>query len=100
MNPGESTSGINYRLTPQGSEYMIDEVLVAFSKSMSFENAREVIRSLDCIIKRSPIDLDQATLYLVDIPNDKSVEDLITLFTIKSSVLYAEPNGIATVQDM
>ncbi len=96
VKPGESTLGINYRLTPQGSAYMIDEVLVSFSKSVSDANAREVIRSLGCIIKDSPLDLGQVTVYVVDI----SVEDMIMIFTRQSSVLSAEPNGIATLQGM
>ncbi len=90
------TSGINYRLTPRSSEHLIDEVLVAF-KNTKAEDARKTISSTGCVIKDTPLQLGKTTIYTVDIPDDKSVDDMIQVFKKKRGVEYAEPNGIVTI---
>jgi hypothetical protein len=84
-------------LTPQGSESLIDEVLVGFKKSTKAEEAREIILKAGCIIKDAPLDLGETTVYTVDIPDDKNVEEMVKVFSKKKGVDYAEPNGISTI---
>jgi hypothetical protein len=91
IEPGKTVSGINYRLTPVRSEYAIDEVCVTFNKGTKEEEARKVIQSLNCIIKEKHI---SRGLYIVDIPDDKSVNEMIKAFKKNKEVLYAEPNWI------
>ncbi len=93
---GKATSGINYRLTTVGSEQLIDEVLVGFKKGTTTEQARKMIQSAGCVIKDTPLDLGNV-IYTVDIPDDKSVKEMVEWFTGKEGVAYAEPNGITTV---
>lgn len=92
----KTTSGINYRLTPRGSPHLIDEVLVAFKEKTKAEEARKVIREAGCVIKDTPLDLG-TIIYTVDIPDDKSVAEMIKVFKKYKSVAYAEPNGISTI---
>ena len=98
VEPDRTVSGINYRLTPRKSEHLIDEVLVAFKKEIRVEEAEEIIRSADCIVKDTPLDLGGTTIYTVDIPDDKSVDDMIKVFQKKKGVAFAEANGIITVE--
>lgn len=96
VQAGKTTSGINYRLTPRGSECLIDEILVAFREETKAEEARKLIRAAGCVIKDTPLDLGQI-IYTPDIPDDKSVEEMIEVFKKQESVAYAEPNGIAAI---
>jgi len=96
VQPGETTSRIDYRLTPIGSEHLIDEVLVAFKEKTQAEEARKVIRAAGCVVKDTPFDLG-TMIYTVDIPDDKSVAEMIKIFKKDKSVAYAEPNGISTI---
>ncbi len=97
VQPGKTTSGINYRLTPQGSKHLIDEVLVAFNKDTKVEEVKKTIRLADCVIKDTPLQLGETTIYTVDIPDNKSVDEMIKVFVKKRGVAYAEPNAIATI---
>ncbi len=92
---GETTSGINYRLTPVGSAHLIDEVLVAFEGGKD-KDAQETIQTAGCTVKDRPMKLGKTTVYTVDIPDDKSVQDMVEVFQKTKGVKYAEPNGIAT----
>ena len=96
VQPGKTTSRINYRLTPIGSEHLIDEVLVAFKEKTKIEEARKVIRTAGCVVKDTPLDLG-TIIYTVDIPDDKSVAGMIKVFKKDKSVVYAEPNGISMI---
>lgn len=95
VQPGKTTPGINYRLTPLGSN-LIDEVLVAFKKGTKPEEAQKAIRAAGCIVKDTPLDLG-TIIYTVDIPDDKSVEEMIKIFKKDKRVAYAEPNGIDAI---
>lgn len=96
VKEGKTTSGINYRLTPQGSEQLIDEVVVAF-EGVNAADAQQIIHDAGCIVKDSPLNLGATTIYTVDIPDEKNVPEMIRLFKQKKGVKYAEPNGIATI---
>ena len=96
VQPGKTTSGINYRLTPLGSKQLIDEILVAFKEGTKPEEARKAIRAAGCIVKDTPLDLG-TIIYTVDIPDDKSVEGMIKIFKKDKRIAYAEPNGIDTI---
>jgi hypothetical protein len=97
VNAGKTTSGINYRLTPRGSPHLIDEVLVGFA-GVSEADARKTIRAAGCIVKDEPLVMDDKTTYVVDIPDDKSVADMIELLGQKPGVEYVTPNAMAGVE--
>jgi len=97
VQAGQTTSGINYRLTPRGSERLIDEVLVAFNKDISAADALKTICLSGCSIKDKPLKLDGTTIYTIDIPDNKSVAEMVKMFKQKRGIAYAEPNGIVTL---
>ncbi len=97
VQAGKTTSGINYRLTPRGSGHLIDEVLVAFNKDIRATDVLKTILLLGCTIKDTPLKLGGTTIYTVDIPDNKSVAQMVKTFKQKRGVAYAEPNGIATI---
>lgn len=97
VKAGETTSGIDYRLTPRGSPHLIDEVLVGFA-GMSDADARKTIGEAGCIVKDEPLVMDDKTAYVVDIPDDQSVADMIELFGQKPGVEYVVPNAVAGVE--
>jgi hypothetical protein len=96
VQSGNTTSGINYRLTPLGSKHLIDEVLVAFKEGTKPEEARKAIRAAGCIVKDTPLDLG-TIIYTIDIPDDKSIDEMIKVFKKDKRVAYAEPNGISRI---
>lgn len=97
VRAGETTAGITYRLTPQGSPHLIDEVLVGFAQ-VSDAEARQAIHAAGGTVKDAPLELDTVTTYVVDIPDDRSVADMIAVFQQDTRVNYAEPNGIVSVE--
>jgi hypothetical protein len=97
VTAGKTTSGIDYRLTPRGSPHLIDEVLVGFA-GMSDADARKTIGEAGCIVKDEPLVMDDKTTYIVDIPDDKSVADMLELFGQKPGVEYVVPNAMAGVE--
>ena len=97
VKAGETTSGIHCRLTPQGSPHLIDEVIVAFKPTVSDAAARKIIRQAGCTVKDAPLRFGGTAAYTVDIPDDKSVAEMIKLFKQKKGVKYVEPNGIVTI---
>lgn len=96
VQAGETTSGISYRLTPRGSPHLIDEVLVGFAQ-VSDAEARQAIHAAGCTVKDAPLELDSVTTYVVDIPDERSVAEMIEVFQQDTRVSYAEPNGIVMV---
>ena len=96
VQPGYVTSGINYRLTPLGSKHLIDEILVAFKEGTKPEEARKAIQAAGCIVKDTPLDLG-TIIYTVDIPDGKSIDEMIKVFKKDRRIAYAEPNGITTI---
>jgi hypothetical protein len=98
VQPGKIVTGINYKLTPLGASYLIDEISVGFNKNITTEESIKIINSEGCILKDSPLDLGHIIYYLIHIPNDKSVEDMIKLFKNIEGVVHAEPNGLLKLQ--
>jgi len=93
VEAGTTTSGIDYRLTPEGNAFLIDEVLVGFSTTD--EEARATIAALGCRIKDQPVALDEKTYYLVDIPDDKTVDQMVEVFAARAGVTSADPNYLS-----
>lgn len=93
VEAGKTTSGINYRLTPAGMSFLIDEVVVSFTSGS--DDARATIAALGCRIKSPPSALPGVTFYLVDIPDDKSVGEMVEAFKAIPAVASASPNYIA-----
>lgn len=96
VQAGKTTTGINYRLTPAGSPHLVDEVLVGFA-GVAEEKARKILEKTGCTIKNRPLKLGKTTVYTVDIPDEKSVKQMIARLTKIKGVKYAEPNGICTI---
>ncbi len=90
----QTTSGINLRMTPTGSPHMVDEVIVQFRPGTDAEVIARVLSELNCIVKRRPLDLGTGAFYTVDIPDDKTVEEMIQAFQAREEVLSASPNSI------
>ena len=88
VEAGKTTSGINYRLTPQHVDHLIDEVSVEFGKDFPHTEALKIIESLNCKVKDEPLVLD-TVYYLVDIPDDRTVDEMIKAFKGKKGVIDA-----------
>lgn len=93
VNANEVTSGINYRLTPIGLSHFIDEVIVDFGGANK-SDAQVIIQKEGCAIKDDPINLENSTTYVVDIPDNKSVKEMIMIFEKYYSVKSCQPNYI------
>ncbi len=75
-------------------QYASNEVLVKFSSSLSendVENLIEVYQSQK--IKK----IEKLNVYQIQIPENYSVEEMVTVFDRNPDVLYAEPNYIARI---
>lgn len=96
VEPGKTTAGIHYRLTPLGAGQLVDELIVVFKKGVKPEEAQKVFKAAGCTIKDRPVEIG-GLLYVVDIPDDKSVAEMIKLFKNDKRVNYSEPNAIATI---
>ena len=90
VEAGKTTSGINYRLTPADQNFMIDEVIVEFTATN--EEARASIAALGCRIKDQPAAFKERTFCLVDIPDDKTVDQMVKAFKARPGVVAADPN--------
>lgn len=97
VNSGKTTSGINYRLTPKGSQYLIDEMLITFKGHVSIKKVKNIIHSAGCIIKSAPYNQSKFTTFTVDIPDEKNIHDMIRMFKQNKDVKHAEPNMIMTI---
>jgi hypothetical protein len=97
VQAGKTVAGINYRLTPAESGYLIDEILVVFGKDTTAEDARRTIISAGCLVKDTPVELGGTTIYTVDIPDDRTVDEMIRVFEKSKGVVHAEPNRISRV---
>jgi hypothetical protein len=99
VQPGKIVTGINYRLTPIESDYLLDEIIVAFNKNLNTEEITKLISSERCIVKDTPDNMGEYTSYLIHIPNDKNVIDMIRLFKDKKGIRFAEHNWIIRMHD-
>jgi hypothetical protein len=95
VEAGKSTDGIFYRLTPAGAPHEVDAVMVSFHASMSDADCAKTIASLGGRVKRRT---PKSLRYLVDLPDDKSVEEMIAAFKAVKGVELAEPNGLRRVK--
>lgn len=94
VREGETTAGINYRLSPAGSEAEVDTVIVGFDPRIGDQAALAMVKALGCTLKDSVLlfDLDDAAYFTLDIPDDKSVEEMIAAFRKLKGVKSADPN--------
>ena len=79
VKPGQITSGVDYRLTSQDTNYLIDEIVVEFPNDIPKDKVISYIEQLNCHLTREPLDL-LTTFYFLNIPDDKTVDELIEEF--------------------
>lgn len=93
VEAGKAVEGVHYRLTPSDADHMIDEVMLTFDGSLPEAQREKAIAGLGCRLKhRSP------RFVVVDIPDDKSVAEMLEAFRKVPGVKSAERNGIARIK--
>lgn len=98
VQAGKAIEGINYRLTPADSRHMIDEILVTFKDGISDAEIRKIVEDQRCRIKRRPPKPGKASFYMIDIPDDTTVEQMVDVFKALPSVTLASKNGLSRSQ--
>lgn len=94
VEAGKTTEGINYRLTPTESNFLIDEILVTFVDTTD-SDARKAIRKKGFIVKDKPFTVwDNELYYTIDIPDDMTVDEAIQIFRRVEGVSSATPNHL------
>jgi hypothetical protein len=79
VKPGEMISEINYRLTSQDANHLIDELVVEFPNDVPQEKVLSYIKQLNCHLTSKPLDM-LTTFYYINIPDDKTVDEVIEEF--------------------
>jgi len=95
VEAGKSTDGICYRLTPSDAPHEVDALIVSFKASTPDADCVKAIESLGCRVKRRT---PKQPRYVVDLPDDKSVEELIPAFKALTGVEFAEPSRIGRIK--
>lgn len=98
VEAGKTIEGIHYRLTPGDARFMIDEVLVSLKPGSTEAELRKAVKDLRCRIKQRPPFPEKGGVFSVDIPDEKSVEEMLPLFQALPCVQLASKNGISRVQ--
>lgn len=91
VEKSKPVSGISYRLTPNGSRAMIDEVIVALNPGT---DVAKLVEPLGC----KPQTFLFKDRVLLNIPDDKTVEEMIATLTGKPGVVVASQNGISSIR--
>jgi hypothetical protein len=92
---GKATEGISYRLTPADSDHMIDEVMLSFEDGVPAAAREKTVADLGCRVKHRGF---KDAFVVVDIPDDKSVTEMIDAFRKVKGVKHAERNGISRIK--
>jgi hypothetical protein len=69
--------------------YKPDQLLVRFKPQISREEVNKINNSFECKVIRY---MANQNLYLIEIPKDTSIEDMINKYLQIPEVEYAEPN--------
>ncbi len=92
VEAGKAVEGINYRLTPADASQVEDEVVLTFDPAAPAEAREKAIAGLGCRVKQRGA-RDQYVV--VDLPDDKSVAEMVQAFRKLDLVATADPNGIS-----
>ena len=87
-----SLSGINLTFTPRDSSYLFDRIMLRFHVEVSEEEKRNTIESYNSTLMSH---YSYSSSYTVNIPSDKTVEEMVDLFKTNPNVKSAYPVGIA-----
>lgn len=95
VEAGKAVEGIGCRLTPAGSDHMIDEVMVSFEDGLPAAAREKAVAGLGCRVKhRAPRD----RFVVVDLPDEKSVAEMLEAFRKVPGVTSATRNGISRIK--
>jgi hypothetical protein len=95
VRAGAATEGISYRLTPAGSDHLIDEVMLEFEETLPPREQVRAVAGLGCRVKRAS---PGGRRVVVDIPDDRSVAEMVEAFRKLPGVKLAERNGLARIR--
>lgn len=104
VRAGADSGSHSIRLTPADAEAFVDEVLVTFKPDVPVQRAEAVIRSLGCQIKggyptpamAAPGERPYSAFYLLDIPDSKTVQQMVAAFTAIDDVQSVQANDLTT----
>lgn len=99
VEAGKTIEGINYRLTPSDAPFMVDEVVVALKAGATEAELRKSVEAARCRIKKRPAKPGKGAPYVVDIPDETSVDAMIPILKALPCVEYAEKNGIKRIPE-
>jgi hypothetical protein len=95
VKAGQATEEIRHRLTPIDATHMIDEVIVTFAEGVGEAARAKTTADLGCRVKERSYVPD---VWVVDIPDDRTVEEMVEAFKKAPGVKLVSRNGIARVQ--
>lgn len=87
-----SLSGVNLTFTPRDSKYLIDRIMITFVDGVSDEEKTDIIKSYGCSLMSH---YSYSTLYVINIPQDKTVDEEVSIFRSGTRILSAYPVGIS-----
>jgi len=87
-----SLSGFILTLTPINSSYLLDRIMIKFQPGVTEEEKENIIESYNCTLMEH---YEYSQTYTVNIPRDKTVEEMVELFKTNSKVKSAYPVGIS-----
>lgn len=93
---GKDSPNHDYYLGTEPADYIADEIILIFNYSIPVEKRIEIISSNNCSIKeRTEWDDPEVTdTYLIDIPDDKTVFEMLGIFRSNPDVNDAQHNFI------
>lgn len=94
IQANKSIENINLVFTPKTSWEYVDRILIKFDESTSEEEKSDIIKSNNCLLMSHR---SFSTLYVISIPQNKTVEEMIGIFKNEPKVTYANPNGISVI---
>ena len=98
VEAGKTIEGINYRLTPAGSRFMIDEVIVSYKEGSSEAELRKAVAAAGCRIKHRPPKGESGYPFSVDIPDDATADQIVEVFKAIPCVKVVSKNGIGRIE--
>jgi hypothetical protein len=77
------------------AKYVEGEALIKFKEEIDDETARKIIAEYNCKVIEK---IASINVYKINLPKDKTVEEMVKVLNQDSRVKYAEPNYLFTLQ--
>jgi len=92
---GYKSSNVDFNISDENLDYVYERVIVKFKENVSEEKINEIINSYDCTIEEKYVRPygDYYATYILLIPSDKTVFEIMRDFNLEEDVEYSEWSG-------